>query len=115
MFSAKKISVCNQAKVKKKDLYLLKQIQHFGGERNRIKNGRLGVRECSICHGTNRLGPSILKHNTRNQVQHHRPIKIKISQWFGHRGLIKACQKSSDTFLGNMQASVIVLVGLRWR
>ena len=55
-----------------------------------LKKGDLEFESVVFCHGTNRLGPSVLKHNTRNQVQHHRPIKIKISQRSGHRGLIKA-------------------------
>ena len=67
----KKICVCNRAKVKKNDRSISKQIEHFGGERNHIKKGDSAFESVVFCHGTNRLGPSISKHNIRNQVQHH--------------------------------------------
>ena len=85
MFSAKKISVCNQAEVKKKISISLNKSNISAVKEIALKMGDSAFESVVFCHGTNRLRPStcILKHNTRNQVQHHRPIKIKMSRWFG--------------------------------
>ena len=67
----KKICVCNRAKVKKTIALSLNKSNISAVKEITLKKGDSAFESVVFCHGTNRLGPSISKHNTRNQVQHY--------------------------------------------
>ena len=61
----------NRAKLKKKIALSLNKSNISAVKEITLKKGDSAFESVVFCHGTNRLGPSISKHNTRNQVQHH--------------------------------------------